>query len=332
MSNATYAMAQYRYTGESCLGTAYNFTKVDVRRNGYTDCGLAMQSASGETMQFEKGKSYYVKISVKRDLLHDTVIDLKLSNSTSNVDASASDQYIDYVRIPRSESVQEDNIVDLAYYDAKRNSGEDYKDEQLRTCVVEEFPSDGKGVAPERLYRKTDGLGVKSYSLIPYGESSVADNWKKVYITKAVATWKAKTSIDTYEIFDITFTPVSNFNYLVLEIEREVALDSIVIDENGNLGRKITLDPNDCWGYQILDLAPTMRDKGGMSSITRIGVWGGHGLLLCVNGEPIKIGPSNYYEQDALPIETLGVAVGAADWENNFTIDYVGVQAPQSQY
>ena len=72
------------------------------------------------------------------------------------------------------------------------------------------------------------------------------------------------------------------------------------------------------------DLVPTLKGNGEMSSITKIGVWGRPGLLMCINGEPIRVGNSGFYEQDSVEVETLGVVVSNNDWSNNFTIDYFG--------
>lgn len=44
---------------------------------------------------------------------------------------------------------------------------------------------------------------------------------------------------------------------------------------------------------------------------------------MIINGEEIKIGPSGYYELDALPIESIGIVAPDNDFSNNFTIDYV---------
>ena len=43
---------------------------------------------------------------------------------------------------------------------------------------------------------------------------------------------------------------------------------------------------------------------------------------MIINGEEIRIGPSGYYEQDALPIDSLGVVVPDGTTNSYFYIDY----------
>lgn len=332
MSNVTYTMAQYRYSGSGCYNTLYNLQPVykpSVSTNSsseYQDLCFSISSSTpnnGAT-EFQANTDYYVTIKIRRDLIHDMTIDLKLSNMTNTEDAKQSDQYLDYVTIKKDFQTQEDDIVDVAYFCP---FGEDDTKENRIVGKVEEKPATGEGF-PNVLYRETGSDGVDKYYL--QQEKGKLKEWQKYSVAKLSASWLTKESDDSYIAFDITFRPVANYSYLVLELERDPAIDPSVINEDGKRGRKISFVRGDCWCYDLIDLVPMMKQTGGMSSITRIGVWGQHGTLMCINGEPIKIGPSSYYEQDALPIETLAMCVGAGEWEKNFTIDYVGVKATTS--
>ena len=51
----------------------------------------------------------------------------------------------------------------------------------------------------------------------------------------------------------------------------------------------------------------------------RIGVWGRSELMLSINGEEVKIGPSNYYELQNFSVTHLGIAAQSA--ADRFTVD-----------
>ena len=69
--------------------------------------------------------------------------------------------------------------------------------------------------------------------------------------------------------------------------------------------------------YELENLVDQVnRDK----TLSRIGIWSHPGLIMTINGEEIRVGPSGYYELDALDIESIGIV--ATSWADNWTMDY----------
>lgn len=150
------------------------------------------------------------------------------------------------------------------------------------------------------------------------------ENWTALSQAIVTTSWRASNSEDAYGIFDITFRPlVSTFDRVCAEIVREAIDEQVSFSDTGK-GRQLGVVESDCSLKIVNDLVPALKGNGEMSSITKIGVWGRPGLLMCINGEPIRVGNSGFYEQDSVEVETLGVVVNNNDWSNNFTIDYFG--------
>lgn len=286
------------------------------------------------------------------------------SSETNEKDMDDNYQYLDTVHLPKWSSnennyVQQKILAVYLYGVNKKNSTSTEKEtkeqwfsrERIATGEVEEItddttPQDGK------LYYKKDTLGNITYSLYRSSFSDdeiqgsetdttesfdstdtltrrkVQDGWNDDWtaLSQAVVTtsWRTSNSEDAYGIFDITFRPLVNtFDMVCAEIVREAIDEQVSFSDTGK-GRQLGVVEEDCSLAIVNDLVPQLKEKGGMSSITKIGVWGRPGLLMCINGEPIRVGNSGFYEQDSVEVETLGFIVEDHDWNNNFTIDYFG--------
>ena len=82
-------------------------------------------------------------------------------------------------------------------------------------------------------------------------------------------------------------------------------------------GRMLDLEKVKCELCQLSNLVESMNNNG---SLDRIGIWGHSGLMMAINGEEIRIGPSGFYELSEVPISSIGVV--ARDYTDSFTIDY----------
>lgn len=286
------------------------------------------------------------------------------SSATNEKDMDDNYQYLDTVHLPKWSSnennyVQQKILAVYLYGVNKKNSTSTEKEtkaqwfsrELIATGEVEE-KTDKTTPQDKKLYYKKDTSGNITYSLyrssVPDGEIQGSktdktesfdstntltrrkvqvgwnDNWTALSQAIVTTSWRASNSEDAYGIFDITFRPlVGTFDRVCAEIVRE-AIDEQVSFSNTGKGRQLGVVEDDCSLKIVNDLVPTLKDRGVMSSITKIGVWGRPGLLMCINGEPIRVGNSGFYEQDSVEVETLGVVVNNNDWNNNFTIDYFG--------
>lgn len=87
-------------------------------------------------------------------------------------------------------------------------------------------------------------------------------------------------------------------------------------------GREIKINPSLCKIAEVQDIL-------GDTSINKLGVQGPPGLLMCINGEPIRIGPSGIYEiRNGYKVNFLGFVPGKSQTldgtyhTDNFIVDY----------
>lgn len=286
------------------------------------------------------------------------------SSATNEKDMDDNYQYLDTVHLPKWSSNDNDYIeqkrcaVYLCGVENKTVVGNETKAqwfgrEIIATGEIEKRPANNSAGLDNKLYYQEDSLGNITYALYRSQsnfngqiqgrvdtdkESFDAtntltrrkihpgwnENWTALSQAIVTTSWRASNSEDAYGIFDITFRPlVGTFDRVCAEIVREAIDEQVSFSDTGK-GRQLGVVESDCSLKIVNDLVPTLKDKGGMSSITKIGVWGRPGLLMCINGEPIRVGNSGFYEQDSVEVETLGVVVNNNDWSNNFTIDYFG--------
>lgn len=121
------------------------------------------------------------------------------------------------------------------------------------------------------------------------------DNSETVQIIKTVTTSN-----------EVLITPIAEFKYIVFELER-VAQDYTYNNGNGVYGRKINVT------ITSFGLIKNILGVGFMNlnqPLTKIGVQGPKGLVMCINGEEIKIGNSGIYEIDnGMKIYYFGVVL-----------------------
>ena len=321
-------------------------------------------SANKGSTFFDKDTDYHFTLKVRRDLTTDIDIRLTLrSSATNEKDMDDNYQYLDTVHLPKWSSNENDYIVQkrcavyLCGVENKPAGDSETKAQWFGREIINTGEIKNRSITsnPEnnKLYYQEDSFGNITYALyrergtfngqIQGGsdqdiESFDAtntltrrkihpgwnENWTALSQAIVTTSWRASNSEDAYGFFDITFRPlVGTFDRVCAEIVRE-AIDEQVSFSNTGKGRQLGVAESDCSLKIVNDLVPTLKDRGVMSSITKIGVWGRPGLLMCINGEPIRVGNSGFYEQDSVEVETLGVVVNNDDWNNNFTIDYFG--------
>lgn len=321
-------------------------------------------SANKGSTFFDKDTDYHFTLKVRRDLTTDIDIRLTLrASATNEKDMDDNYQYLDTVHLPKWSSNENDYIkqkrcaVYLCGVENKTVVGNETKAqwfgrEIIAAGEIQKRPN-GEG-EDGKLYYQEDTTGNITYALyrdkyhfngqIQGNDSDTEtesfnstntltrrkihpgwnNNWTALSQAIVTTSWRASNSEDAYGIFDITFRPlVGTFDRVCAEIVREAIDEQVSFSYTGK-GRQLGVVEDDCSLKIVNDLVPTLKDRGVMSSITKIGVWGRPGLLMCINGEPIRVGNSGFYEQDSVEVETLGVVVNNNDWNNNFTIDYFG--------
>lgn len=127
---------------------------------------------------------------------------------------------------------------------------------------------------------------------------------------------------DTYGYFELIFRPVeADFSQILIEMVRTAEDYNIQRynpeKDETEYGRRIPLER---MSFELYELKNLVNEIGVDISLSKIGVWSHPELMMAVNGEEIKVGPSGYYELDALPVKSLGIVGRSA--KDNFTIDY----------
>ena len=353
----TYSMGQYRFSSSANtvkdLGVNLSDETVAVTdeiAGGDTNTislqDVALSRGDGEA--FEVGKDYYAYLQIPQDMNYNLEITLRLIKDSK--EEASNFQYIKKINISMGGKSQ--NTHQVALYD-------DNPDKNVSGTIKIVFPEDIPFSKGNRYDKTTDSLEISKdkldqvkvevgmlyrYRILKDNEDgsksttstyyylgmSNENNEKYLKSTNKVndillpESWKESESkaISTYVV---AFRPVeSGFTKLLLKMTRIVEDYNIErIDDNGNIeyGRKLDKSKmTGCKLYQVHDLIANGSSPCEGHPLTKIGVWGHPELMMIINGEEIKVGPSGYYELDAISITSLGVV--ALSNKDMFSIDF----------
>lgn len=300
MSETRKAVGQYCPNRAVCLTKAERVSSEYADKDGYGELLLYAE----DFLPFETGKDYYLSMSLKRDILSDIGINLTLRRSETNgFDNDLSYQFLSEEKLKQKKKSDSECVRQVVMYDFK--TGSVYSD----PCVAFYAESQEAAKAGE-VYSVNGEYFVK-------GGGKITGRKTVQYVTLL----SEETDNSGTAALDLTFRPlVEGFNRICAEIDR-TSIDEQVVNADGTKGRRLNFESAEL--YVVNDLVEDMKQKATspLSSITRIGVWGRPGLLMCINGEPVRVGPSGHYEQDSVTIASFGVAPEENDF---FTIDYTG--------
>ena len=122
-----------------------------------------------------------------------------------------------------------------------------------------------------------------------------------------------------YNTYEIVIPPNNNYNQIKFELQRELE-DYNKKNPDGTYGRickieVIRLDEI----YNVIDYLTTIINK---SALLQIGVQSAPGLLMCINGEEIRVGRSGLYEiLNGYKVTFIGFIVEPND-NKHFMLDY----------
>lgn len=306
-------IGQLRYMGSGCinpLSTTISYQSVNM--------GGASDDSSSSSFQdvtitpattFSKNKDYYFKIAVPQDMNYDMSFNLKLIKYENNTNMVY--QFLKNITIPRGGSGA--NVYRVVLYEYTSN-GQTYTE----AMIPLKYEASSTNIQVNKLYYKEDD---KTYWL---GKSSTRyEQTDKVNEVSITASWKDEQS-DRFGVFEITFRPIEDlFAAILLEMIRTAEDYSIQRLENGKIefGRKVDINKlkqgSNVELFEIINLVDSInKDR----SLSQIGVWSHPGLVMTINGEEIKVGPSGFYQLDVLPVYSLGIV--ARDYNDNWTLDY----------
>ena len=123
------------------------------------------------------------------------------------------------------------------------------------------------------------------------------------------------TSKNSYNSIEIAFTPKTDFSKIVFELKRSTEYDFI----DGS-PREMTF-----YDKSIVNLSSViniLKTALGLDSLVKLGVQGSTDLIVCINGEPIRLGKSGMFEiyKEDFNIYSVGFITSAKDV--NFIMDY----------
>ena len=123
---------------------------------------------------------------------------------------------------------------------------------------------------------------------------------------------------------ELIFTPNITFSKIIIRMDRNAIDFGISYTENNvtYTGRKFILgenEENNSEDFKIYSI--TNKKPENVKSFNKIGVQGPPGLLMCINGQEIRVGPSGIYEtRNGYKINFIGFIV--KDERDNFILDY----------
>lgn len=304
---ATTNIGQYRYAGASsnCITTmsfkkAYvssniDITGLDEKNTGFKDVAIIPDE------QFSKGQDYYLKVKIPQDMNYAMEFTIKLMKNNDTDQGSY--QYIKTVNV--NAGGDGSNVYNVALYEKSNGS--------IDAMIPLKYEY-GKTTIKDALYYREQN---KKYYLGTGGNTYIQTD--KRNIVAMAASWKTDVG-ERYGLFEMIFRPIEKgFVSIVLSMTRQSEDYNIQhTTQNGTeYGRILDIDKTVCELYKVNNLVNSMNSN---ANLDRIGVWGHSGLMMAINGEEIKIGPSGFYELSEVPVSSLGVV--ARDFNDSFTVDY----------
>ena len=299
-----YKMGQYRFEGkDSCLTSVDGLEPVNwttsVYNTSFTDMAIGFKNDS----TFKTNTDYFMKVQFPRNEYYAYKFNIKLVKKENDKDSS-NPEVFQWITSESIEKLVDDEAGQDVGVVLFQNPFSEHTD------IKAAIPQQGRPTVAEAyaLYQN-DGNYM-------YAAGDGSEPYKTVQASKLInATWGygnvSATESNVY--FEFAFRPIEpGFSHVLFELER----DSNDFANNG--ARAIPADESVV--FEVYEVNNFLGKRIDQTQLSHIGVWGKPGTLMCVNGEPIRIGPRGYYEQDSIPITSIGVV--AENHSKMFSIDY----------
>lgn len=304
-------IGQYRFTGSGCVQSVAVTPKYKSVTMNSTDSATStsfQDVAISPATAFIKDQDYYFKVAIPQDMNYEMSFNIKLIREDATTTETAY-QFLKNVTVSRGGSGI--NVYRVVLYGYPVGQ----KEQTMAAMIPLPYVAGASGIENALYYNESN----RRYYLCTGGANYTPTT--DVNELSVSASWKTEQG-KNFGVFELTFRPVQDgFTSILLEMVRTA--EDYSIQHTGpsgvEFGRKVDISSIQTTVYTISNLVNLM---GVENDLSRIGVWGHSGLTMVINGEEIKIGPSGYYELDALPIESIGIVAPDNDFSNNFTIDY----------
>lgn len=303
-----FQVGQKRFSGSGCvtrISPTLSYQEPQTSSSGSNSASSFKDVLITFDATLSKGKDYYLYIKIPRDMNYDMSFNIKLIKNKNNTRQVY--QYLKQVSVVRGGTGA--NAHDVALYENQ--------DGDIVAGIVQPKPS-GNGVSGN-IYSTQNSDGT--YTYYTYGKNGYVRT-SNVNATQMIESWKTEQGT-TFGTFELVFRPVEDgFTGILVEMVRS-AIDYSIQRNSGasiEFGRYVDISKTEVRMYSITNLVDSIHQKG---SLSRVGVWGRPGLIMAINGEEIRVGPSGFYEEDVVPIESIGIVSETNDFANgNWTMDY----------
>lgn len=147
---------------------------------------------------------------------------------------------------------------------------------------------------------------IQNFTLKLRNSDSVTDNYQNI------KTYNVNQGSSTTD-FELIFSPNASYNQIIFELNR-IALDYITENANGTYGRIIEVEVLEF--YSIYNVVTYLSSAySNLTRLEKIGVQGPPGLMMCINGEEIRIGRTGIYElNNGITVQYIGFIVKESDF------------------
>lgn len=296
-----YQIGQIRYSGSGCVSnvaSSLGYESVSMGESGSATSTSFQDVLITPNTPFIKDRDYYLSIKIPQDMNYDMTFNVKIIKKEDNLNTVY--QFLKSITILRGGSGE--NVYNVALYEKS--------DKSVAAMIPLEYRAGTSNTKDFLYYSSSNGKYYLGNGGTSYTETY---NYNDLSV---VASWKQEEG-SNFGVFEMTFRPVEDsFAGILLEMVR-TAEDYNIQRPDGTFGRLVDIDNVEYTLYELSNLVDQVnRDK----TLSRIGVWSHPGLIMTINGEEIRVGPSGYYELDALDIESIGIV--ATSWADNWTMDY----------
>ena len=313
---ATYQIGQSRFQGKGCVTDMTAQSSIDyvsVVTGGDDSSSTLFQDVAITPLEpFSEDSDYYLFMKIPQDLNYDLTFNIKLLKKQNNTTEVY--QFLKNITVSRGGTGS--NVYTCVLYE--KSTGE------VDVVIPETYKSGAANTKDVLYWDKTNdkfylGRGGTSYAQ--------TDKYNKISVS---ASWKSGELGDRYGTFEVIFRPVEAFTQILVQMvrtEEDYNIRRTVTSADGGTtteyGRKLDTSKVQYNLYKLTDqVKKILGSDNATAALSRIGVWSHPGLVMAVNGEEIRVGPSGFYELDTVPVETLGIVAPDGDYNNNWTVDY----------
>lgn len=153
------------------------------------------------------------------------------------------------------------------------------------------------------------------------GENQISnEQYLKTFSVPALDLNDENNNVSKSVVFEMVFNPTLNFTDIIVKLNRTIEdYQQTSTREDGTIGRTFSIENLSC--YEIQNIITNLT---GVSEIIKLGVQSRPGLLMCINGQEIRVGPSGIYEiKSGYKVTFIGfVIIDTSTADDYFILDY----------